>query len=307
MLRPFSSYRNLYLEVTDSIHGHGGPGWEFGKCLWSPSKNAAGADRYSIMREPQSDDLVVHVDREREGSTWHRRFVGTSVVAQPVQTVHQSPPEPGPWADTAPYYRIMLRNFQRFPAPLNLDRFINDYENEIRRDFIGNSPSFYPIPRYPDTVRLVAGIYLARFTPTLYELLREALGLTAAQQEAQPHVPAAEELQDYAEHRRRLRERYFFARNPRLAASAKERDAYICQACGFNFRAAYGALGEGFAEAHHLNPLAERLEREWATALRTHIDDVVTLGANCHRVIHRNRPPISVADLQTVVASQRQP
>src|SRR3712207_7557670 len=40
-----------WVEITPDDHGHGGPGWEFGTCLWSPSRNRTGDDRYRIMRE----------------------------------------------------------------------------------------------------------------------------------------------------------------------------------------------------------------------------------------------------------------
>lgn len=51
---------NVYIEITKSDHLHGGVGWEFGQCLWSPNRNRAGHDRYSLMREPKVGDLVLH-------------------------------------------------------------------------------------------------------------------------------------------------------------------------------------------------------------------------------------------------------
>ena len=51
---------NIWVEITKSEHKHGGDGWEFGTCLWSPSKNRAGNDRYGIMREPKQGETVLH-------------------------------------------------------------------------------------------------------------------------------------------------------------------------------------------------------------------------------------------------------
>ncbi|WP_205704306.1 HNH endonuclease [Hymenobacter sp. UV11] len=96
-----------------------------------------------------------------------------------------------------------------------------------------------------------------------------------------------------------MREAYFFTRNPRLAAEAKRLRNYTCEVCSFNFRQHYGALGVGFAECHHKNPLAERPEELWSQALTTSLDDVVVVCANCHRMLHRQRPALSVEVLRT--------
>lgn len=60
MLEPFGRYHSVFVEITKSVHQHGGAGWEFGRCLWSPTRNRAGQDPYRLMREPQRDDLVLH-------------------------------------------------------------------------------------------------------------------------------------------------------------------------------------------------------------------------------------------------------
>lgn len=74
--------------------------------------------------------------------------------------------------------------------------------------------------------------------------------------------------------------------NPRLAAEAKRQRDYTCEVCGFNFRQHYGPLGQEFAECHHKNSLSERPEELWSQALA----DVAVVCANCHRMLHRQRP-----------------
>jgi 5-methylcytosine-specific restriction protein B len=39
----------VWIEDTKSTYAHGGPGWEFGSCLWSPSANEIGNDQYAVM------------------------------------------------------------------------------------------------------------------------------------------------------------------------------------------------------------------------------------------------------------------
>lgn len=70
-------------------------------------------------------------------------------------------------------------------------------------------------------------------------------------------------------------------RSPRLARLAKERDAFTCQVCRFNFGDRYGRVGRGFAEAHHRVPLGSPKAKDTTT-----VADLVTVCANCHRMLH---------------------
>jgi len=99
---------------------------------------------------------------------------------------------------------------------------------------------------------------------------------------------------EFAENKQIMRERSFFARNPELARRAKARDSYTCQICSFKFRDAYGKLGESYAECHHLNPLSEHVMLSSDDSIITRIDRVVTLCANCHRMVHRERPALTI-------------
>jgi len=107
-------------------------------------------------------------------------------------------------------------------------------------------------------------------------------------------APIGENLQDtdqheFAEYRQIAHERNFFARNPQLASEAKERDDYTCQICSFNFTAAYGELGKGLRGVSPPESVI-RARRAASDKAMTHVDDVTTLCANCHRMVHRTRP-----------------
>ncbi len=87
-------------------------------------------------------------------------------------------------------------------------------------------------------------------------------------------------------------------RSRSLARDAKIRDGFICGVCGFNFVEKYGEIGRGFAEAHHRVPLS-KLRR----GSRTRVEDLVTVCANCHRMLHRQGPDkMSIKALRKVVA-----
>lgn len=56
-----------------------------------------------------------------------------------------------------------------------------------------------------------------------------------------------------------------------------------CNACGFNFAKVYGELGAEYIEVHHTQPIS-------TFAASQPVDphaDMITLCANCHRMIHR--------------------
>jgi len=70
-------------------------------------------------------------------------------------------------------------------------------------------------------------------------------------------------------------------RSRMLATERKIRDRYTCQVCAMTFEDRYGEIGKGFAEAHHCVPLA-RLRAN----IKTRIEDLITVCANCHRMLH---------------------
>lgn len=84
------------------------------------------------------------------------------------------------------------------------------------------------------------------------------------------------------------------------AATRDAKGSLCCEACGFDFSITYGRLGEGFCEVHHLVPLSASAE-----SVVTRLDDLAVLCSNCHRIIHRSTPMLSVVELSKVVAHTR--
>jgi hypothetical protein len=96
---------------------------------------------------------------------------------------------------------------------------------------------------------------------------------------------------------------------------AKERNRYLvnaakelwlsanpklqCEVCGFSFAESYGELGGGFIEAHHKNPI-ETLAPD--TIVR--IDDLAPVCSNCHSMLHRRRPWLTVEQLKELMHQQ---
>lgn len=274
-----------FLEYTYTKHSHGGTGWEFATCLWSPVKNKQGHDSYAAMRLPETGDVVVHV-RDRD-------FVGYSRVAEPFVETSQSPPSPGDWVGMSPFYRIELQDYESFPEALSGKGICETYSEEIEQELARDRPKYYAFKTGSRGVGFNQR-YLSVLTPTIFDVLNKALRIPMSIHDpAKP--PAGPE--DYSEGKRRLREVGYFARNPQLVRDAKQKHGCTCQICGFDYRAFYGPLGDGYIEVHHLNPLSERAETE-DDDLTTSLDEVIVVCANCHRMLHRKRPALTPEELQ---------
>jgi 5-methylcytosine-specific restriction protein A len=79
-------------------------------------------------------------------------------------------------------------------------------------------------------------------------------------------------------------------RNRGLVKQVKDRTLRLhgrlaCVACTFDFAVKYGQHGEGYIECHHTSPLSELAEER-----ETRPEDVVLVCSNCHRMLHRRRP-----------------
>lgn len=116
-----------------------------------------------------------------------------------------------------------------------------------------------------------------------------------------PLAPAADDEDEYeaAEgglltrlHRTYERDRKLVSKRK---AQAEKLGAITCEACGFDFGARYGAHGAGYMEAHHRQPV-----HTLAGGL-TRVSDLALVCANCHRMIHRRRPWLTIEELRQLL------
>ena len=70
-----------------------------------------------------------------------------------------------------------------------------------------------------------------------------------------------------------------------------------CIGCGFNFGRVYGERGEGFIHVHHVVPLSQVTERYRLDPAK----DLQPVCPNCHAMIHRYDPPLSIAQLRKLL------
>lgn len=291
----FPSHAAVFLETTKSDHMHGGPGWEFGTCLWSPVRNAGGAAAYRVMEEPKTGDLILHnYHHSLGGGTVRPYLTGYSVVAAPARKVTNEPPESGAWAGRGEYYRIDLQNFRPFDEPLDFRTYASNYAEKLRDEIEHYSPRFYPFTVTGEQVRLNQGMYLTRVSELLYETIRDAMGVHES-----PLEPKEKEFlhRSYAEGERHRRETTFFVRHPQLVRDARKFYGSKCQVCGFDPKRLFGRRHEYTSlECHHLNPLSGRSEIS-----QTRLEDVAIVCSNCHRLLHTRRlKPLSLEEARSV-------
>lgn len=104
------------------------------------------------------------------------------------------------------------------------------------------------------------------------------------------------EFRKYAYHRK-------VERNPTASKAAKKFHGRRCQACDLSFSERYGAIGEGFIEAHHLKPIST-LEEGIAVSYDIATDFAV-LCSNCHRMIHRFSDPSDLEQFRKMISKAK--
>ncbi|MBE8233557.1 MAG: HNH endonuclease [Endozoicomonadaceae bacterium] len=88
-----------------------------------------------------------------------------------------------------------------------------------------------------------------------------------------------------------------YERNVKARTKCMELFGLSCAACKFNFESNYGMLGKGFIHIHHLTPISEvgveyKLNPE---------KDLRPVCPNCHAMLHRTQPPLSISELITIL------
>ena len=113
----------------------------------------------------------------------------------------------------------------------------------------------------------------------------------------QTYVEPESDIEEAPEGRLLTRTHLVRERDRKLVAAKrkqvlKEKGALTCGVCSFDYSFHYGERGAGFIECHHTKPLATLVEGQ-----KTHINDLVLVCSNCHRMIHRKKPWLSVEEL----------
>ena len=89
-----------------------------------------------------------------------------------------------------------------------------------------------------------------------------------------------------------------YERNPKARAACIAHHGHICAVCGFDFARVFGTLGEGFIHVHHVVPIG-KIGKEYVI---DPVADLMPVCPNCHAMIHRTEPPLTVEQLHGHIA-----
>lgn len=84
-----------------------------------------------------------------------------------------------------------------------------------------------------------------------------------------------------------------YERDPKARQKCIDYYGLNCSVCNFNFGKVFGQLGEGFIHVHHLRPISEIAEEYEVDPVK----DLRPVCPNCHAMIHRRSPPLSIEEI----------
>lgn len=121
------------------------------------------------------------------------------------------------------------------------------------------------------------------------------------------YAPDPEIKEIYAHEGAAVTRTHIFRERSRAIIDAKRRSIVnsglrlVCEACGFDFEITYGKIGQDFCEVHHLRPLSDR-----NSSSATTLEDLAIVCSNCHRMIHRGRPFLTLDALREIIQKAKQ-
>jgi 5-methylcytosine-specific restriction protein A len=159
--------------------------------------------------------------------------------------------------------------------------------------------NLYTFPMQPvdDTWRDDVIPKIKSFTPRLTAKKLVRVGDEWFATETDPEIPLAEELatpEAFPEGAKTTVIVNAYERNKKARVACIEYHGCYCAVSGFNFASKYGELGNDFIHVHHLNPLRAVVE-EYEVNPKT---DLIPVCPNCHAMIHRTEPCLSIAELR---------
>lgn|GEM_PF-206575 len=164
----------MWLEMSRDEE-HGGSGWAFSECLWSPSHKAPSGrwPYWEALLRVEEGDLVFHL----RGRTHAAAFVGFSVADGAGYETRRRPKILKKYEYAESFYRVPLRDFSPFPDPVRLDDVIATQGSRIA-DYLKRNRAKSPedrkrifLTQQAGRVQCLNGAYLSEFHGELGELM----------------------------------------------------------------------------------------------------------------------------------------
>jgi 5-methylcytosine-specific restriction protein A len=139
------------------------------------------------------------------------------------------------------------------------------------------------------------------FTPELSDRILKKIGNGWYAWDASDDIQLAEEIptpEKYSEGAKTTVSINAFERSAKARKACIRHHGLNCTVCGFNFEAAYGPLGEDFIHVHHIVPIGA-VGSEYSV---DPVKDLIPVCPNCHAMIHRVNPPLTIEQLRRVLS-----
>lgn len=114
--------------------------------------------------------------------------------------------------------------------------------------------------------------------------------------------PEEQGAQTFSEGRRTRVETNRYERDRKARAACINHYGAVCQVCALDFGDRYGEIGEGFIHVHHVVDVSLN-DAEYVV---DPVDDLQPVCPNCHAMLHRERPAMSVESLRRVLLGRPQ-
>jgi hypothetical protein len=114
-------------------------------------------------------------------------------------------------------------------------------------------------------------------------------------------IAGEDEESSFAEGKAKFKLHRSFERDSAIVKKVKEMRLRIkgelrCDVCDFSFFDKYGKIGVGFIEAHHIVPVSKL-----GGLKKTSIADLSLVCSNCHRILHRSNPVLTISELRNIL------
>jgi 5-methylcytosine-specific restriction protein A len=232
----------------------------------------------SVLRSLQAGDYVLLLESVGPGGSF--AYGGRVVAALPGENFELS---------------MALWGEARFPLIVFLSGRLTNYLWYDFCDALGYKRNWNP-------AGMTSRIPLDKLTASPWESEEKAIEaivgaiLSRAPSDDEAYFDQIEVNIDAQEGRRVLRQHLLRERSAQLIKAFKaSQNDFRCSVCNFSFERAYGELGKGFIEAHHTKEVSAMQPGE-----KTRLDDLVAVCSNCHRMLHRRYPALTIEELRFV-------
>lgn len=250
MLPPLIPDQKVFIEITNPVHG--GNGWEFGTCLWSPVYNISGQRSWETMRRISPSDIIIHL--LNNGKEY--RFAGVSKAADAVSVVYSEPPKAERWSGREQYYRVDLNQFLPANANAPITNFFKHFNDQLLEVLSSTRAGRFYVHYKKERIQVAQG-YLFEINQAEYDLFSAFTSMINYSYSSLPagavlpttNEPAYSDMSPPAKVSTIVSRT---VRDTKMSRNLKLSYNHICQICG---RTITLPNGKRYAEGHHLQPL----------------------------------------------------